>query len=115
MACILVHINDALAELVNDIFTSANFNFTPLPFQKSPFFDRYDVSLQEDYLGDGSFSFCRRCTLKETGQDFAVKIISRRVDCSSEIELLSRCQGHPNVVKLIEVIQVRIVYWSNMY
>ena len=81
-------------------------DLTHFLFQNSPFFARYDLALQEDVLGDGSFSVCRRCTLKETGQEFAVKIISRRVDCSKEIELLSRCQGHPNVVRLVEVIQV---------
>jgi ribosomal protein S6 kinase alpha-5 len=62
--------------------------------------------LEEAILGDGSFSVCRRCVLKETGQEFAVKIVSRRVDCSNEVELLTRCQGHPNVVQLVEVLQV---------
>jgi ribosomal protein S6 kinase alpha-5 len=78
--------------------------------QKSAFFDRYDLVLQEDILGDGSFSVCRRCTSKETGQEFAVKIVSRRVDCSNEIQLLARCQGHPNIVQLVEVIQVTNAY-----
>ncbi len=40
-------------------------------------------------------------------QEFAVKIVSRRVDCTREIQLLRACQGHPNIVKLVDVIQVR--------
>ena len=39
-------------------------------------------------------------------QEYAVKIVSLRVDCTREVELLKLCQGHPNIVKLIEVIQV---------
>jgi hypothetical protein len=77
--------------------------------QNSAFFERYSLALEEDILGDGSFSVCRRCTLRSSGEDFAVKIVSRRVDCSKEIELLTRCQGHPNVVRLVEVLQVGVV------
>ena len=65
----------------------------------------YDVDLRECILGDGSFSVCRRCVHRQTGAEFAVKIVSRKVDCSKEIELLRLCQGHPNIVKLIDVIQ----------
>ena len=74
--------------------------------------------LSEANLGDGSFSVCRRCSLNENGQEFAVKIISRRVDCSKEIELLSRCQGHPNVVTLVEVLQVKKILlktWADIH
>ena len=94
-------------------------NFKKLCFlQKSPFFQRYDMVLSEANLGDGSFSVCRRCSLKENGQEFAVKIVSRRVDCSKEIELLSRCQGHPNVVTLVEVLQVKKILlntWAEIH
>ena len=38
-------------------------------------------------------------------QQFAVKIISRRVDALREVRLLEICQGHPGVVKLVEVLQ----------
>jgi len=61
------------------------------------------MDLREPVLGDGSFSVCRRCVHKSTGQEFAVKIVSRRVDCSREINLLRACQGHPNVVHLQEI------------
>lgn len=61
------------------------------------------MDLREPALGDGSFSICRRCVLKSTGQEFAVKIVSRRVDCSQEINLLRACQGHPNIVRLHDI------------
>ena len=82
--------------------------------QNSPFFQRYDVDLKEAILGDGSFSVCRRCIDRLTGMEYAVKIVSKRVDCSTEIRLLKQCQGHPNVVQLIDVLQVRksLVYWA---
>ena len=74
-------------------------------FQKSPFFLHYDLDVRERILGDGSYSVCRRCVHRQTGQERAVKIVSRRIDCSREVELLRRCQGHPNIVKLVEVLQ----------
>ena len=75
--------------------------------QNSPFFQRYDINLKEAILGDGSFSVCRRCIDRTTGTEYAVKIVSKRVDCSSEIRLLKQCQGHPNVVQLIDILQVK--------
>ena len=71
--------------------------------QNSPFFQMYDINLNEGILGDGTFSICRKCRHKQTGKEFAVKIVSRRIDCTREIQLLRLCQGHPNIVKLHEV------------
>ena len=82
-------------------------------FQNSAFFQKYDVDLREGILGDGSFSVCRRCVCRSTGAQFAVKIVSKRVDCSNEIALLRQCQGHPNIVQLQEVLQVCCVAFSN--
>ncbi len=61
------------------------------------------MDMRETALGDGSFSICRRCIHKTSGQEYAVKIVSRRVDCSQEINLLRACQGHPNIVRLHDV------------
>ena len=61
------------------------------------------MDLREPLLGDGSFSICRRCVHKTTEQEFAVKIVSRRIDCTREINLLRACQGHTNIVRLHEV------------
>ena len=100
--------------IVQLLFFSPLFNFkyhTYLNFflstlQNSPFFQRYEINLKEAILGDGSFSVCRRCVDRTTGTEYAVKIVSKRVDCSSEIRLLKQCQGHPNVVQLIDILQV---------
>ncbi|XP_014486588.1 PREDICTED: ribosomal protein S6 kinase alpha-5-like [Dinoponera quadriceps] len=67
------------------------------------FLQQYEVS--EKTLGDGSFSVCLRCRHRKTQQEFAVKIISRRINCVREPNLLRACQGHPNIVKLIDVYQ----------
>ncbi|XP_046825517.1 ribosomal protein S6 kinase alpha-5-like isoform X1 [Vespa crabro] len=76
-------------------------------FEESTFFQTYELDLREEALGDGSFSVCRKCRHRKTAQEFAVKIVSRRMDCGREASLLRSCQGHPNVVKLLEVHQDR--------
>ncbi|XP_058805745.1 ribosomal protein S6 kinase alpha-5-like [Phymastichus coffea] len=74
---------------------------------ESPFFKQYDIHHRTSFLGDGSFSVCHRCYHRATRKEYAVKIVKRRVDCKSEIALLRYCQGHPNIVKLIEVFEDR--------
>ena len=54
-------------------------------------------------MGDGTFSICRRCRHKQTGKEYAVKVVSRRQDCQREVQLLRQCQGHPNIVRLHDV------------
>lgn len=71
----------------------------------SPFFQTYDIDFDEDIVGDGTFSICRRCIHKSTGKEYAVKIVSRARDCTQEVNLLRACQGHPNIVTLHEFIQ----------
>ncbi|XP_014771299.1 ribosomal protein S6 kinase alpha-5 [Octopus bimaculoides] len=72
-------------------------------FKNSPFFQHYDLDLQNGILGEGSYSVCGRCEHKVTKTKYAVKIISRRVDHTSEVKMLQLCQNHPNIVKLIDV------------
>ncbi|XP_062617568.1 ribosomal protein S6 kinase alpha-5-like [Saccostrea cucullata] len=69
-------------------------------FKNSLFFQQYEIDLSEKPIGDGSFSICRKCLHKATQKQYAVKIISRRLDCSQEVNLLGKCQGHPNIVNL---------------
>ncbi|XP_017392738.1 ribosomal protein S6 kinase alpha-4 isoform X1 [Cebus imitator] len=75
--------------------------------QDSPFFQQYELDLREPALGQGSFSVCRRCRQRQSGQEFAVKILSRRLEASTqrEVAALRLCQSHPNVVNLHEVHQ----------
>ncbi|CAN7999602.1 unnamed protein product, partial [Ixodes hexagonus] len=74
-------------------------------FKNSPFFQNYDLITKEGMLGDGSFSICRKCVHKKTGVAYAVKIVSRRMDTTQEVQLLRLCQGHPNVVQFVEAFQ----------
>ncbi|KAM6134045.1 LOW QUALITY PROTEIN: ribosomal protein S6 kinase alpha-5 [Phoenicopterus ruber ruber] len=69
----------------------------------SPFYHHYELDLKKP-LGEGSFSICRKC-LHKTSQEYAVKIISTRMEANTqrEITALKLCEGHPNVVKLHEV------------
>ncbi|XP_016887743.1 serine/threonine-protein kinase DCLK1-like isoform X2 [Cynoglossus semilaevis] len=66
--------------------------------------DRYKVGR---ILGNGNFAVVRQCVEKSSGQEFALKIISKE-KCrgkehmiQSEVSLL-RCIKHPNIILLIE-------------
>ncbi|KAK5857733.1 hypothetical protein PBY51_010958 [Eleginops maclovinus] len=71
----------------------------------SPFYMSYEMDLKDSALGEGSFSICRLCTHKKTGQKYAVKIVSKRMEAQTqrEIAALKLCDGHPNIVKLHEI------------
>uniref|UniRef100_A0A8C9T8L4 non-specific serine/threonine protein kinase n=1 Tax=Scleropages formosus TaxID=113540 RepID=A0A8C9T8L4_SCLFO len=71
----------------------------------SPFYTNYEMDLKETPLGEGSFSICRPCTHRKTGQKYAVKIISRRMESQTqkEIAALKLCDSHPNIVKCHEI------------
>uniref|UniRef100_W5K3N1 Ribosomal protein S6 kinase n=1 Tax=Astyanax mexicanus TaxID=7994 RepID=W5K3N1_ASTMX len=71
----------------------------------SPFYINYEMDLKENALGEGSFSICRQCTHKKSGQKYAVKIVSKRMEAQTqkEIAALKLCDRHPNVVKLHEI------------
>ncbi|RWS28116.1 ribosomal protein S6 kinase-like protein [Leptotrombidium deliense] len=74
-------------------------------FKNSPFFREYDLKIHEGLLGDGSFSVCRKCVHRRTGVEYAVKIVSRRIEISREVHLLRQCQNHPNIVNIHDVFQ----------
>uniref|UniRef100_A0A8C7JBD4 Ribosomal protein S6 kinase n=1 Tax=Oncorhynchus kisutch TaxID=8019 RepID=A0A8C7JBD4_ONCKI len=71
----------------------------------STFFQLYELCLQGAPLGEGSFSVCRKCRHHQSGHEYAVKIISRRMEVNTqrEIAALRQCEAHPNIVKLHEV------------
>lgn len=79
------------------------------------FYEKYEP---KETLGSGLSSVVRRCTNKETGKEFAVKIIDRYSEkgkamkgrdeeqqVRSEIETLSRVAGHPNIIQLVDVYE----------
>ncbi|XP_071162584.1 ribosomal protein S6 kinase alpha-5-like [Mytilus edulis] len=72
-------------------------------FKSSPFFQKYEIDLSGKPLGDGSFSVCRKCLQKDTNTQYAVKIVTKRIDCTREVTILKHCQGHPNIVTIMDV------------
>ena len=69
----------------------------------SNFSRTYELQSKEKFFKTGSFSTCRKCRHKETLKDYAVKIIPKEYNSYyDELYLLKKCQGHPNIVKLIE-------------
>uniref|UniRef100_A0A8K9XR03 Ribosomal protein S6 kinase n=1 Tax=Oncorhynchus mykiss TaxID=8022 RepID=A0A8K9XR03_ONCMY len=88
----------------------------------SLFYMNYEMDLKNSALGEGSFSICRQCTHKKTGQMYAVKIVSKRMEAQTqkEITALKLCDGHPNIIKTHEIYhdQVRIfhlnIYWIQL-
>ncbi|XP_052272936.1 ribosomal protein S6 kinase alpha-5-like isoform X2 [Dreissena polymorpha] len=72
-------------------------------FKNCQFFQLYELDMKTAPLGDGSFSICRKCVSKKTREAYAVKIVSRRIDVNREVTLLKLCQGHRNIVQLIDV------------
>ncbi|XP_048516754.1 ribosomal protein S6 kinase 2 beta isoform X1 [Dendroctonus ponderosae] len=86
------------------------------------FFDEYVL---KDFLGAGSYSYCKLGVHKATGQKYAVKVIFRyfkpatfpaesplfqiieksRCDCREEVEILRRYNQHPGIVSLKRVYE----------
>ncbi|XP_013381300.1 ribosomal protein S6 kinase 2 beta isoform X2 [Lingula anatina] len=62
-----------------------------------------EYELKEE-IGVGSYSLCKRCVHKLSGQSYAVKIIDKeKRDPSEEVEILLRYGSHPNIVTLRDV------------
>ncbi|PNF43832.1 Ribosomal protein S6 kinase alpha-5 [Cryptotermes secundus] len=89
-------------QLTGDSFLNSE-NTLSCKFGVSLFFENYELDLKDGMLGGGGFSVCHKCTNRQTGKEFAVKIMTHKIDCTQEINLLHMCQGHPNIVSLHEV------------
>ncbi|XP_017369983.1 MAP kinase-interacting serine/threonine-protein kinase 2 isoform X1 [Cebus imitator] len=66
--------------------------------------------LQEDVLGEGAHARVQTCVNLITSQEYAVKIIEKqpghiRSRVFREVEMLYQCQGHRNVLELIEFFE----------
>jgi len=80
------------------------------------FYQKYEP---KDVLGRGASSTVRRCIQKETGEQFAVKIIDvsqqgQHIDADGldvreqtfrEVQILRMVQGHENIIELVDVFE----------
>ncbi|VDK83534.1 unnamed protein product [Litomosoides sigmodontis] len=77
----------------------------------SPFFSKYKLDRSESgLLGKGSFSICRKCERLSDGVAFAVKIVSQRFQAQAnrEASMLNLVNGHPNIVRLVDLQSDRL-------
>jgi len=87
---------------------------TPYETKKHPITDDYDLG---DVLGSGTFSEVKLATKKSTGENFAVKIMTKEPENARkkeiidiEIEILKRV-NHPHVVKLFDLFETETEYF----
>lgn len=101
----LRHRSRVIAHNLNLFFKKFLITFPLLYAQYSPFLRKYEITSDQP-IGDGTFSICMRCRNSQSGEAFAVKVLAREShNKKTEIETLRLCQGHPNVVRLIEVLE----------
>ncbi|XP_051950031.1 MAP kinase-interacting serine/threonine-protein kinase 2-like [Xyrauchen texanus] len=66
--------------------------------------------LQDDVLGEGAYARVQTCISQITNKEYAVKIIEKRPGHSRsrvfrEVEMLYQCQGHRNILELVEFFE----------
>ncbi|KAJ8270562.1 hypothetical protein GJAV_G00116450 [Gymnothorax javanicus] len=66
--------------------------------------------LQEEVLGEGAYAKVQTCMSLITNKEYAVKIIEKRPGHSRsrvfrEVEMLYQCQGHRNILELVEFFE----------
>uniref|UniRef100_A0A8C9RZ98 non-specific serine/threonine protein kinase n=1 Tax=Scleropages formosus TaxID=113540 RepID=A0A8C9RZ98_SCLFO len=66
--------------------------------------------LQEEVLGEGAYARVQTCVNLITNKEYAVKIIEKRPGHSRsrvfrEVEMLYQCQGHRNILELVEFFE----------
>lgn len=74
------------------------------PRQNSEFFAKFQLRHPKPFA-DTWNSLCLKCTRRSDGKVFAVKIECRSFAKPLQLISLQRCQGHPSIVQLIDVIQ----------
>ncbi|XP_071819465.1 ribosomal protein S6 kinase alpha-2-like isoform X2 [Apostichopus japonicus] len=69
--------------------------------RKTSILEEYEL---KEEIGLGSYSVCKKCILKATRQEYAVKIIKKSGrDVKEEIEILLRYGNHPHIISLRDV------------
>jgi len=66
--------------------------------------------LTGEVLGEGAYASVQTCTSLYTDLEYAVKIIDKipghaRARVFKEVETFHHCQGHPNIIQLIEFFE----------
>uniref|UniRef100_A0AAR2L4G9 non-specific serine/threonine protein kinase n=1 Tax=Pygocentrus nattereri TaxID=42514 RepID=A0AAR2L4G9_PYGNA len=66
--------------------------------------------LQDEVLGEGAYAVVQTCINLITNKEYAVKIIEKRLGHSRsrvfrEVEMLYQCQGHRNILELVEFFE----------
>lgn len=66
--------------------------------------------LQDEVLGEGAYAKVQTCISQITQKEYAVKIIEKRPGHSRsrvfrEVEMLYQCQGHRNILELVEFFE----------
>uniref|UniRef100_A0A8C1TUT2 non-specific serine/threonine protein kinase n=1 Tax=Cyprinus carpio TaxID=7962 RepID=A0A8C1TUT2_CYPCA len=66
--------------------------------------------LQDEVLGEGAYARVQTCINQITHKEYAVKIIEKRPGHSRsrvfrEVEMLYQCQGHRNILELVEFFE----------
>uniref|UniRef100_A0A2M4CK83 non-specific serine/threonine protein kinase n=1 Tax=Anopheles darlingi TaxID=43151 RepID=A0A2M4CK83_ANODA len=86
-----------------------------LASKQSKFFQKY-VLTRDPTIGTGTYSTCLRCRpLQRASEDdntnYAVKVLFNHPQTAEyveqEVRALQKCQGHPNVVRFVEVLEDR--------
>lgn len=80
-------------------------SITEISQQTSPtFFERYTFASNEP-INIGEYSICMRCKINGTDSECAVKILRLDPRNDVEIDALSKCDGHPNVAEILDVVK----------
>lgn len=66
--------------------------------------------LTGEVLGEGAYASVQTCVNIFTDQEFAVKMIEKvpghaRARVFREVETFHHCQGHPNIIQLVEFFE----------
>lgn len=72
------------------------------------FSDLYEMT--GELLGEGAYAEVRTCVRKSNGQEYAVKLVKKRPGLSRsrvfrEVEIFYHCQGHKNIIQLVEFFE----------
>lgn len=86
------------------IFFKINYNYQIINFVSELY------RLTGEVLGEGAYASVQTCRSLYTDLEYAVKIIDKipghaRARVFKEVETFHHCQGHPNIIQLIEFFE----------